>query len=227
MIVVTKSVQGDVWAFFVEAFRATDGERLWRTPVGSIDALDFTQPAADARLVIYPSPDGNLYALNAANGSLRWKVRIATDLAAARKHSAAAIANGVVWIVTTEGGKARLRALDPRNGRQVWLSAQFSHVEPAARPLARCGRRIRARRYQRRPDPRLPRTFSIAICGGFDWHTVKTGRTHGSRSCEPLQPLQTLCEPRRPFRRRPTSSISRRRPARSSSLSVAHTYAAS
>lgn len=129
VIAVTKSVQGDVWAFFIEAFRATDGERLWRTPVGSIDALDFTQPAADGTLVIYPSPDGNLYALNAANGSLRWKVRIGRDLAVARKHSTAAIANGVVWIVRTEGGKDRLRAFDARNGRQLWHSAPFNHVD--------------------------------------------------------------------------------------------------
>ena len=129
VIAVTKRVQGDLWAFFVEAFRATDGERLWRTPVGSIDALDFTQPAADGTLVIYPSPDGNLYALNAANGSLRWKVGIGTDLAAARKHSTAAIANGIVWIVTTDGGKDRLRAFDSRNGRQLWHSAPFNHVD--------------------------------------------------------------------------------------------------
>lgn len=134
VIAVTRSQQGDTWAHFIEAFRAADGERLWQTSVGTIDTLTSTPPAANGTLVVYPSPDGNLYALDTDNGSLRWKVRIGTtDRRVARAYSTPAIANGVVWIVTVDGSKARLTAFDARSGRQVWRSAPFNRVDALRR----------------------------------------------------------------------------------------------
>jgi outer membrane protein assembly factor BamB len=131
VIAVTKSPsqQGGTRAFFLEAFRATDGERLWRTAVGTTDAWPYTLPAADETQVVFPSPDGNLYALNAEDGSLRWKVKIGVNDRPVSEDYGPAIANGVVWIVTVDGAKDRLTAFDASNGRQLWHSKPFKHID--------------------------------------------------------------------------------------------------
>jgi outer membrane protein assembly factor BamB len=123
VIAVTQEPVG----IFLEAFRATDGQRLWRTAVGTINAFLHTLPAADDALVVFPSPDGNLYALNADDGSLRWKVKIGVNDRAVSGNYGPAIANDVVWIVTVDGAKDRLTAFDAQNGRQLWRSKPFKH----------------------------------------------------------------------------------------------------
>jgi outer membrane protein assembly factor BamB len=83
--------------------------------------------------VVFPSPDGRLYGLDAHDGSVRWRADIGVPGGpVARQHSTPAIANGVVWIVTTGGGKAQLKAFDARSGRELWHSARFKDVPELA-----------------------------------------------------------------------------------------------
>jgi eukaryotic-like serine/threonine-protein kinase len=114
------------WSFSIDAFRASDGDRLWEAPVGSHDGFWFTPPAATATLVVYASEDGWLYALDAENGSLRWKTQIGFS------GSRPAIVNGLVW---TGDGEGRLTALDAASGRRLWSSKSLvagndSAIEP-------------------------------------------------------------------------------------------------
>jgi outer membrane protein assembly factor BamB len=104
-------------SFSIEAFRASDGEHLWHAPVGVSSGFWFTPPAASSALVVYPSEDGFLYALDAATGERRWRARLGFS------GTRPAIVNGLVWAGDDE---RRLVALDARNGRELWRSAPFS-----------------------------------------------------------------------------------------------------
>ena len=103
--------------FSIEAFRASDGKQLWHAAVGSATGYWFTLPAADATLVVHPSEDGFLYALDAATGALRWRAKLGFS------GSTPAIANALVWIGDDAG---HLVALDARTGRELWRSSPFT-----------------------------------------------------------------------------------------------------
>ena len=99
--------------FWVEAFRASDGKHLWHASVGTATGYWFVQPAADATLVVYPSEDGFLYALDAHTGAMRWKT---PNIDNAVKP---AIVNGLVWAGDSGGG---LVAFNAGDGRKPWNS---------------------------------------------------------------------------------------------------------
>lgn len=109
--------------FSIEAFRASDGKHLWHASVGTREdeGIGWTPPAADADLVVYPSEDGSLYALDAATGKLRWRVPQSSN------DVRPAIVNGLVW-----AGDSALRivALDARDGRRLWASPSFEPRSP-------------------------------------------------------------------------------------------------
>lgn len=103
--------------FSIEAYRASDGKHLWHAPVGTAKGFWFTPPAADSALVVYSSEDGNLYALDAATGTLRWKAPNIENAIAP------AIVNGVVWAGDSEG---HFIAYDAKDGRRLWVSPLLS-----------------------------------------------------------------------------------------------------
>lgn len=111
--------------FSIEAFRVSDGKHLWHASVGTRtdEGIGWTPPAANGELVVYPSEDGYLYALDAATGKLRWKVPDSDN------DVRPAIVNGLVW-----AGDSALRivALDARDGRRLWASPRF---EPRVPPV--------------------------------------------------------------------------------------------
>ena len=104
--------------FSIQAFRASDGKRLWDAPVGRSKRFWFTPLAASAELVVYPSEDGRLYALDAKTGALRWTMPGSND------KTPPAIVNGLVWAGSAGG---RLVALDARDGRRLWESPVFEN----------------------------------------------------------------------------------------------------
>ncbi|MGZ4390929.1 MAG: PQQ-binding-like beta-propeller repeat protein [Gaiellaceae bacterium] len=108
--------------FEIEAFRASNGKRLWQAPVGRARGFWSTPPAADETTVVYPSEDGNLYALDARTGSLRWKD------AKVNNNISPAIANGIVWGGDTDG---HLVAFDEADGAALWRSTEIA-VDPNA-----------------------------------------------------------------------------------------------
>jgi outer membrane protein assembly factor BamB len=102
--------------FFLDAYRALDGRRVWRAPVGTAPGSTMSSPAADPTLVLYPSADGYLYALGARTGKQRWKAQVGVTW------STPAIANGLVWIVDAA---ARLVAINAHDGRALWHSQPY------------------------------------------------------------------------------------------------------
>ena len=116
VFVRTLSQISGAWAIAIEAFSAADGHHLWHASVGPAKGVWFTPVSADASLVVYPSENGNLYALDAATGALRWKMPNSTNTLRP------AIVNGLVW---AEDDTGRLVALDERNGHQLWASEPF------------------------------------------------------------------------------------------------------
>lgn len=114
-------------AFAIEAFRTEDGTHLWHAHVGTTGGFWFTPPAADGSLVVYPSEDGALYALDAATGKLRWQAP-GIDFGVRP-----AIVNGLVWAGDEHG---RIVALDARDGRRLWSSEPFGADGPVSPVLA-------------------------------------------------------------------------------------------
>lgn len=117
---VSTKLQGSVWSFFLEGFRASDGKPLWLTPIGTASGFDpYAAPATDGRLLVFPSTAGDLYALDLDTGRIRWHVPVG------KTDSVPAIAGGVVWIVD---GADRLHAFDAETGASLWLGAPMKAV---------------------------------------------------------------------------------------------------
>jgi outer membrane protein assembly factor BamB len=102
---------------------ATEGERRFTAkgihglhPRGESmpDPWDFylSSPAVTGGVVYVGSGDGNIYALNAATGALKWKARTGDVV-----HSSPAVAGGIVYAGSWD---SFLYALDAATGRQVW-----------------------------------------------------------------------------------------------------------
>ncbi len=102
---------------------ATEGERRFTAkgihalqPKGEWmpDPWDFylSSPAVANGVVYFGSGDGHIYALDAANGALKWKVRTAGVV-----HSSPAVAGGIVYAGSWD---SFLYALDAATGRQIW-----------------------------------------------------------------------------------------------------------
>lgn len=109
---VETALRGKAWSFYLEAFRAGDGHALWHTKLATTAGFDpFAAPATDGNVVVFPTTDGTLHAVELATGRAMWQVEVGqTD-------SVPAIADGVVWIVD---GDNRLLALDETTGAAAW-----------------------------------------------------------------------------------------------------------
>ena len=104
------------WMTSIEAFGAADGRHLWHASMRPSTMFWFMPVSADARVIVYASEHGYLYAFDASSGALRWEVPDITNTLRP------AIVNGLVWAEDVDG---RLLALDARDGRQLWASQQF------------------------------------------------------------------------------------------------------
>jgi outer membrane protein assembly factor BamB len=72
--------------------------------------------AASEALVLVGSSDGQLFALNPADGAIRWKARLNGEVLAP-----AAISERLVAVRTVDG---KLRALSPSDGHELWSQEQ-------------------------------------------------------------------------------------------------------
>ena len=105
------------WRFASEGERRFTGRHLHGSdPAGESmpDPFDFylSSPAIDANTVYVGSGDGNIYALDAASGALRWKFRTGNVV-----HASPAVANGVVYIGSWD---SYFYALDAASGQERW-----------------------------------------------------------------------------------------------------------
>jgi outer membrane protein assembly factor BamB len=105
------------WKFASEGERRFTGRHLHGAdPAGESmpDPFDFylSSPTIDADTVYVGSGDGNIYALDAASGALRWKFRTGGVV-----HASPAIANGILYIGSWD---SYFYAIDARSGQERW-----------------------------------------------------------------------------------------------------------
>ncbi len=105
------------WRFASEGERRFTGRHLHGSdPAGESmpDPFDFylSSPTIDAGTVYIGSGDGNVYALDAASGKVRWKFHTGDVV-----HASPAIANGLVYIGSWD---SYFYAIDARSGQQRW-----------------------------------------------------------------------------------------------------------
>jgi outer membrane protein assembly factor BamB len=105
------------WKFASEGERRFTGRHLHGSePAGESmpDPFDFylSSPTIDADTVYIGSGDGNIYALDAASGALRWKFRTSNVV-----HASPAVANDTVYIGSWD---SYFYAIDAKSGQQRW-----------------------------------------------------------------------------------------------------------
>jgi eukaryotic-like serine/threonine-protein kinase len=105
------------WKFASEGERRFTGRHLHGSdPAGESmpDPFDFylSSPNVVEDTVYVGSGDGNLYALDAASGTLRWKFRTGNVV-----HASPAIANGLVYIGSWD---SYFYAIDAKSGQERW-----------------------------------------------------------------------------------------------------------
>ncbi len=98
---------------YVDAYRVSDGRRVWRTRL----RLPLSAgPGAGDGLVVVGSTKGDLVALDAATGRVRWRANAEAELL-----SPPAIGESAVVVRTVDG---HLRAYDDANGAPRWSIEQ-------------------------------------------------------------------------------------------------------
>jgi outer membrane protein assembly factor BamB len=105
------------WKFASEGERRFSGRHLHGTdPAGETmpDPFDFylSSPTVVEDIVYVGSGDGNIYALDASSGALRWKFRTGNVV-----HASPAVANGLVYIGSWD---SYFYAIDAKLGQERW-----------------------------------------------------------------------------------------------------------
>jgi eukaryotic-like serine/threonine-protein kinase len=105
------------WKFASEGERRFSGRHLHGAdPAGETmpDPFDFylSSPAVVEDTVYVGSGDGNIYALDASSGALRWKFRTGNVV-----HASPAVANGLVYIGSWD---SYFYAIDAKSGQERW-----------------------------------------------------------------------------------------------------------
>ena len=105
------------WKFATEGERRFTGRHLHgNDPTGETmpDPFDFylSSPTVVQEIVYIGSGDGNVYALDAATGALRWKFHTGNVV-----HASPAVANGTLYIGSWD---SYFYALDAKSGQERW-----------------------------------------------------------------------------------------------------------
>jgi outer membrane protein assembly factor BamB len=98
----------------VIAYNINNGHEVWRTKVKKTPFSGG--PAVGNGLVAVGTSEGEVVALDSANGKLRWKVRLNGEILAAP-----AVSDRAVAVRTVDG---KLRALSPADGHELWTQEQ-------------------------------------------------------------------------------------------------------
>lgn len=120
----------------VYAYSAENGAPLWRTPIGSTekdykDALFGGGAGIDGNIVYATSGAGDVAALNAADGSVIWKVKPAGPL-----RGAPTIAFGGVYVITQDNQIIGLNVADGAVLWQATASLEAGSIFGAGSPAA-------------------------------------------------------------------------------------------
>lgn len=112
-----------------DALWARDGQVIWTTPAGE----RYFSPQALVDGVLYANDEQSVYALDATNGSVRWKY---TAPDGSPPGGRLAVADGHVFYGTldsVDGSEtSALYALNARNGALLWKSTMATYSNPTA-----------------------------------------------------------------------------------------------
>jgi outer membrane protein assembly factor BamB len=112
------------------ALNGASGKRLWRTPI-----LGATVGPILAGGTLYvTATSGYVFALNARDGSLRWRVSVSPDLFP----TDFALDGSTLYVSTSDSSAhtSALRALDAATGTLRWRSAFSGDISPGLAPVA-------------------------------------------------------------------------------------------
>jgi eukaryotic-like serine/threonine-protein kinase len=122
---------------YIYALSASSGKVLWKTRVTTSADGGVAGPVAVSgygEYVVAADVDGNVYALNAATGAVKWQVKAGGGIF----HGGPAIYSGIVYVAEgrggDEGGGFDIAALQVSDGRLLWKSyaGDDVHLTPAA-----------------------------------------------------------------------------------------------
>jgi len=125
-VVYVASDESMLWAF-----DATTGATRWTATLGG---MGRSNPTVSGGIVYAGADDGRLYAFDATTGALKWKTPVLGTSTPCIVRSSPAVANGLVYVTTSEGVTAgtgsqtpngHLYAFNATTGAQVW-----SHTLP-------------------------------------------------------------------------------------------------
>jgi outer membrane protein assembly factor BamB len=110
----------------LEARTTSTGALVWRTELGNAKWIGKTlMLALDGRAIYAAAADGNLYSIDRARGTIRW--RAALEPVA----SSPLLANGIVYVVD---GTGTLIASDARDGKRLWSASVNGSVPNPSSP---------------------------------------------------------------------------------------------
>jgi len=126
---------------FVEALSVSDGKKIWFITIGKVGKPDQnpnypgarSTPTVDGDIIYAIGSDGDLVALEAAGGKLRWKKNLRTDFGGVPGRWAYAespLIDGDT-LICTPGGSTAVVALNKKSGDVIWKAA-LPASEPAA-----------------------------------------------------------------------------------------------
>jgi outer membrane protein assembly factor BamB len=129
----------------VLALDTKNGKKLWSTrfaPVYEHDRGNGSRgtPTVDGDVLYGLGGQGELVCLAVADGSKRWSVNLKKDLGGQMMsgwgYSESPLVDGDKLICTPGGRKGTLAALDKKNGKVIWRSADLTDAAGYASPIA-------------------------------------------------------------------------------------------
>jgi outer membrane protein assembly factor BamB len=127
---------------FVEALSAKDGKRIWSTTIGKVGNPDQqpnypaarSTPTVDGDTIYALGSDGDIVALQASDGKLRWKKNLRTDFGGIPgrwAYSESPLVDGDILICTPGGSTATVVALNKESGDAIWKATIPGNEEAA------------------------------------------------------------------------------------------------
>lgn len=111
---------------FCVCFDVASGQKQWSTQVGTSTRNVMSTPTIHAGLVYTLDPDGELFCLNARDGTVVWKRDFVSDFngrSSGRGYGESPLVDGDRLICTPGGSDAMLAALGRLTGDIIWKSA--------------------------------------------------------------------------------------------------------
>jgi outer membrane protein assembly factor BamB len=179
---------------FVEALSANDGKKLWSTTIGKVGNPDQqpnypaarSTPTVDGDSIYALGSDGDIVALQAADGKLRWKKNLRTDFGGAPgrwAYSESPLIDGDTLICTPGGATASVVALNKKSGDVIW-KAVVPSGEPAAYASAMIVEGSGGKQYVQMLDKGL--VGLDAKTGKVLWRSNKTVSKYGATIPTPV-----------------------------------------